>query len=104
MYKNPYGTAALCSVYTQNLGVILPTVTIFYRWSVHDHMGAAEEEEDQIKRLLREEAQDREAITEELLLEIYDLEDDLSTMELRHGITDGIQSALESHVDKENGA
>ncbi|GAA0646266.1 hypothetical protein [Salarchaeum japonicum] len=67
-------------------------------------MGAAEEEEDQIKRLLRQEAENREAITEELLLEIYDLEDDLSTMELRHGITDGIQSALENHVDEENGA
>jgi len=89
---------------TQNKGVILLTATIFYRWLVHDHMAAAEEEEDQIKRLLREEAQEREAITEELLLEIYDLEDDLSTMELRHGITDGIQSALENHVDEENGA
>jgi hypothetical protein len=65
-------------------------------------MGAAEEEEDQIKRLLREEAEDREAITEELLLEIYDLEDDLSTLDLRKGISDGIQSILEEHIDEQD--
>lgn len=65
-------------------------------------MEAAEEEEDQIKRLLREEAEDREAMTEELLLEIYDLEDDLSTLDLRKGISDGIQSILEEHIDEED--
>ena len=65
-------------------------------------MGAAEEEEDQIKRLLREEAEDREAITEELLLEIYDLEDVLSTLDLRKGISDGIQSILEEHIDEQD--
>ena len=65
-------------------------------------MGAAEEEEDQIKRLLRQEAQDREAITEELLLEIYDLEDDLSTLDLRKGISGGIQSILEEQVDEQD--
>lgn len=65
-------------------------------------MGAAQDEEDQVKRLLREEAEDHEAITEELLLEIYDLEDDLSTLDLRKGIRNRLQSALEDHVDEED--
>lgn len=73
-----------------------------YRWLVHDNMGAAQDEEDQVKRLLREEAEDHEAITEELLLEIYDLEDDLSTLDLRKGIRNRLQSALEDHVDEED--
>jgi len=64
-------------------------------------MGTADEEdEDQIRTLLREETEDREAITEELILEIYDLEDELSTLDRRHGIQDGIQSILEDYVDE----
>lgn len=63
-------------------------------------MGASDEEdEDQIRTLLREETEDRDIITEELILEIYDLEDDLSTLDRRHGIQDGIQTILENHVD-----
>lgn len=65
-------------------------------------MGAAQDEEDQVKRLLREEAGDREAITEELLLNIYDLEDDLSTLDLRKGISNRLQTILENHVDEED--
>ena len=64
-------------------------------------MGTADEEdEDQIRTLLREETEDRDAITEELILEIYDLEDELSTLDRRHGIQDGIQSILENYVDE----
>jgi hypothetical protein len=64
-------------------------------------MGTADEEdEDQIRKLLREETEDRDAITEELILEIYDLEDELSTLDRRHGIQDGIQSILEDYVDE----
>jgi hypothetical protein len=59
-----------------------------------------EEEEDQIRTLLREETEDRDAITEALILEIYDLEDELSTLDRRHDIQDGIQSMLENHVDE----
>lgn len=59
-----------------------------------------EEDEDQIRTLLREETEDRDAITEELILEIYDLEDELSTLDRRHGIQDGIQSILENYVDE----
>lgn len=65
-------------------------------------MGAAQDEEDQVKRLLREEAEDHEAITEELLLEIYDLEDDLSTLDLRHGISTRLQTILEEHLEEED--
>jgi len=64
-------------------------------------MGTADEgDEDQIRTLLREEAEERNVITEELILEIYDLEDDLSTLDRRHGIQDGIQTVLENHVDE----
>jgi hypothetical protein len=64
-------------------------------------MGTADEEDEgQIRTLLREETDDRDAITEELILDIYDLEDELSTLDRRHGIQDGIQSILESYVDK----
>jgi len=65
-------------------------------------MGAAQDEEDQVKRLLREEAEGHEAITEELLLEIYDLEDDLSTLDLRHGISTRLQTILEEHLEEED--
>jgi len=65
-------------------------------------MGAAQDEEDQVKRLLREEAEDREAVTEELLLDIYDLEDDLSTLDLRHGISTRLQTILEEHLEEED--
>lgn len=82
--------------------MLLVTTTIFYRWLVHDHMGAAQAEEDQVKRLLREEAEDLEAITEELLLDIYDLEDDLSTLDLRHGISTRLQTILEEHLEEED--
>lgn len=80
----------------------LPTGNIFYRWLVHDHMGAAQDEEDQVKRLLREEAEYHEAITEELLLDIYDTEDDLSTLDLRHGISNRLQTILEEHQEEED--
>ncbi|WP_336326492.1 hypothetical protein [Halovenus sp. HT40] len=59
-----------------------------------------EEEEDQIRTLLREETEDRDAITEDLVLEIYNLEDELSTLDRRHGIQDGIQSILENYADE----
>lgn len=65
-------------------------------------MGAAQDEEDQVKRLLREEAEDYEAINEELLLDIYDLEDDLSTLDLRHGISTRLQTLLEEHLEEED--
>lgn len=65
-------------------------------------MGAAQDEEDQVKRLLREEVEDHEAITEELLLDIYDLEDDLSTLDLRKGISNRLQTILENYVDDED--
>mgnify|MGYP000100081569 CR=1 FL=1 len=65
-------------------------------------MGASQDEEDQVKRLLREEAEDHEAITEELLLDIYDLEDDLSTLDLRHGISTRLQTILEEHLEEED--
>lgn len=65
-------------------------------------MGAAQDEEAQVKRLLREEAEGRETITEDVLLEIYDTEEDLSTMVLRRGISDKIQEILEDHVDEED--
>ena len=65
-------------------------------------MGAAQDEEDQVKRLLREEAENHKDISEELLLEIYDLEDDLSTLDLRKGIRNRLQTALENHVDEED--
>ena len=65
-------------------------------------MGAAQDEEDQVKRLLRQEAEDHEAINEELLLDIYDLEDDLSTLDLRKGIRNRLQTLLENHVDEED--
>lgn len=65
-------------------------------------MGAAQDEEDQVKRLLREEAEDHEAINEELLLDIYDLEDDLSTLDLRHGISTRLQTLLEEHLEEED--
>lgn len=65
-------------------------------------MAGAQDEEDQVKRLLREEAEDREAITEELLLDIYDLEDDLSTLDLRHGISTGLQTILDEHLKEQD--
>jgi hypothetical protein len=65
-------------------------------------MGAAQDEEDQVKRLLREEAEEHEAINEELLLDIYDLEDDLSTLDLRHGISTRLQTLLEEHLEEED--
>jgi hypothetical protein len=64
-------------------------------------MGIADEEdENQIRILLREQTEDRDAITEELVLEMYDLEDELSTLDRRHGIQDRIQSILENYVDE----
>jgi len=67
-------------------------------------MGAAQDEEDQVKRLLREEAEDHEAVTEELLLDIYDLEDDLSTLDLRKGIRTRLQTILEDYLAEEEDA
>ena len=65
-------------------------------------MGAAQDEEERVKRFLRGEAEDHEAINEELLIDIYDLEDDLSTLDLRKGIRNRLQTLLENHVDEED--
>lgn len=62
---------------------------------------SGEDSESQIKEFLSEEAEQRDEITEELLFEIYDLEDDLSTLERRHGIQDRLQTILETFVDQD---
>lgn len=67
-------------------------------------MGAGEDEDDEIPDLLREEAEDREAITPELLLEIYELEKELSTLDRRHGIKERLQEILETYVDEGDAA
>ena len=67
-------------------------------------MGAGEDANDEIIGLIREESEGREAISPELLLEIYELEEELSTLDRRHGIKDRLQEILEDYVDEEDAA
>lgn len=57
-------------------------------------------QDQEIKRLLSEEAERRDTINESLLLEIYELEVDKSTMDRRHGLPDGIRRIIEKNTDK----
>ena len=56
---------------------------------------------DAVKKLLSEKSQEKDDISEELVLAIYDIESDLAILDRRHGIKEEIQRELENFVDQD---
>lgn len=55
-----------------------------------------EKESSQIEELLRLIADEKEDVDEDMILEIYRLEEELSTLDRRHGIKNRIQDIIET--------
>lgn len=55
--------------------------------------------ERQIINLLRDVSREKNEIDEEIILEIYRLEEDLSTLDRRHGIRERIRNIIESFAE-----